>query len=845
MNISLRHFKNQKKGLQPSQSQIAEVLNAYQEGQYAKAEQITLALLKHFPNHPFLWKVLGAAVKQAGNLNGSLEPTQRAAQLAPADPECHNNLGVTLLDLGRLSEAEKSFNTAVKLKPDYVEGYSNLGTALQKLGKLNDSVLNFNKAISLNPNFPDTYNNLGVTLQILGRTNEAQINFRKAIELRPGYAEAYYNLGNALKELGKLDEAITIFNIVISHKPNFAEAYINLGATQKDLGRLYDAEASFKRAISLNSNQLEAYNNLGVILLDLGRINDSKSCFHKALTLKPDFAEAHSNLSVVLLQNNEPLEALHSIIRALDIQLSFEAKGLFIEVTKKVNPKFWDPSVARIVVRALIEPWGRPFDLMPYACRLLKTHPEFINSLNFTNSDSFLSDSSTKNNFDFLALLNTLLISSHIADVEVELFLTDLRRNFINKVKSKPTDRPSKETHPLYSSLAQQCFINEYVFYQTPSEEYASSQLKSNLIDSISQNLPVDSDLLIAVSCYYPLHSIKGIINLLNHNWPDHISSLLSQQVKEPLKELELKSSVPCLTNIDDEISVAVQNQYEENPYPRWTKLPANVRNRFLNAYIHSKFPNSSFQPLKDDSHTDILIAGCGTGQHPIETSQIIKGSSVLAIDLSSSSLAYAKRKTEELKIHSINYAQADILKLNTINRKFDCIESSGVLHHLHNPKEGLEVLLNLLRPNGLMRLGFYSQIARQDIIKVRELILQEKIGSSSKDIRNYRKKLLETSNQDSYGFAISSTDFFTTSGCRDLLFHVQEHCFDLNTLHSLINKSNCNFLGFELNRSVIQNYKMKFPKDIACIDLNNWEIFERANPHTFIGMYQFWVQKN
>ncbi len=42
----------------------------------------------------------------------------------------------------------------------------------------------------------------------------------------------------------------------------------------------------------------------------------------------------------------------------------------------------------------------------------------------------------------------------------------------------------------------------------------------------------------------------------------------------------------------------------------------------------------------------DVLIAGCGTGQHAIETAQRFSGARVLAIDLSLTSLAYAKRKT-------------------------------------------------------------------------------------------------------------------------------------------------------------------------------------------------------
>ena len=67
-------------------------------------------------------------------------------------------------------------------------------------------------------------------------------------------------------------------------------------------------------------------------------------------------------------------------------------------------------------------------------------------------------------------------------------------------------------------------------------------------------------------------------------------------------------------------------------------------------------------EEIKEVEAPEILIAGCGTGQHSIGTAAMFKDSNVLAIDLSLSSLSYAKRKTEELRIQNIDYMQADIL---------------------------------------------------------------------------------------------------------------------------------------------------------------------------------------
>ena len=72
------------------------------------------------------------------------------------------------------------------------------------------------------------------------------------------------------------------------------------------------------------------------------------------------------------------------------------------------------------------------------------------------------------------------------------------------------------------------------------------------------------------------------------------------------------------------------------------------------------------------------------------------------------------RRKAHELGLANIEHAQADILKLDSLDRRFDVIETAGVLHHLADPAAGWRLLLSLLRPNGLMFVGLYSALARR-----------------------------------------------------------------------------------------------------------------------------------
>ena len=173
----------------------------------------------------------------------------------------------------------------------------------------------------------------------------------------------------------------------------------------------------------------------------------------------------------------------------------------------------------------------------------------------------------------------------------------------------------------------------------------------------------------------------------------------------------------------------------------------------------------------------DILVAGCGTGQHSIGTASRFSDCQVTAVDLSLASLAYAQRKSNELRFTNIDYLQADILHLQQMGKEFDIIESAGVLHHMDEPMAGWRVLVDLLKPGGLMKIGLYSGMARHHIVEVRKEITELRVGTSEADIRKFRQSLAE-SNDKNHQLLTKSSDFFSLSMLRDLIFHVQEHRF-------------------------------------------------------------------
>src|SRR5262249_8302781 len=125
--------------------------------------------------------------------------------------------------------------------------------------------------------------------------------------------------------------------------------------------------------------------------------------------------------------------------------------------------------------------------------------------------------------------------------------------------------------------------------------------------------------------------------------WPPPVHALITQQVVEPRKERELHASIPRLGTIEDEVSLKVQGQYEQSPYPRWVRMPAPQPLAF-DEQVRALFPEIAKTSGGPGAVTEVLVAGCGTGQESNDLARSIASSRVLAIDLSLPSLAYAKR---------------------------------------------------------------------------------------------------------------------------------------------------------------------------------------------------------
>ncbi len=702
------------------------------------------------------------------------------------------------------------------------------GLQFHQAGNLAAAESLYRQVLAVQPSHADAMQLLGVVAHQAGRNDAAVDLITRAIALNGSAPHFHANLGQVLRMMGRIDEAETSYRRALALKPDYLDVLMGLGVLLQGKGGMAEAAALYRRAIALNPGIAEAHNNLGNALEEQGKLGEAIASYERAVALKPNDPGMIYNLAAALINDGQVMKALDLARRGMAIAKNAELETLLGNCVKELRGHGGDAELRQLVVRALSEPWGRPQDFAAAAIEIIKEGGRYSEA-----AATGLAEAAGDE------LLKTMLETVTIGDLDLERFLTRMRRRLLD-LAAEASANIDASTLRFACALARQCFINDYV-YDRSDEEWARAQKLRDALAASQDGAPA---MIAAVASYLPLGQVTGAERWLAQDWPEPVAALLTQQLREPAEERAIATSLPTLTRIADEVSRAVQSQYEANPYPRWVKAAPAATPITVDDYLAKTFPRVPFHPLGKGSAIDLLVAGCGTGQHSIETAQLFAGARLLAIDLSRASLAYAKRQSAARGLSGIDYAQADILELGSLGRSFDVIESSGVLHHLADPFAGWRVLLSLLRPNGLMRLGFYSELARHDVVAARDFIAAGGYGVSADDIRRARQALIAVGPDAPFATLTNSADFYGTSACRDLLFHVQEHRLTIPQIAAFLREEGLLFIGFEIDRHVATLYRARFPADEIMTDLDLWHQYETENPLTFRGMYQFWIQK-
>jgi len=751
------------------------------------------ALESHPKNNQFWLRYIGALIK-LDHINDAQDALSQA-----------QNNGIKSVGVDRLehiisdiqANKEKPQDPPLNQQRDIISAYTK--------GHLQHALTDATSALKAYPHSVILCNIAGAACAGLLQFDRAIDYYQIAIKLNPKFVEAHYNMASALQKKGDLKGAIQAYKQAVLIKPDYADAFYNLANTLKDMGELGAAIKSYKQAIKINPDLHNAHNNMGNALKDMGKLTAAIESYKRAIKINSSHEDAYRNLGKSL-QNvvfTRPDSDLKSIIHSM------------LESANQARPK----------------------DIVAAALSLLKLEPavkEFL-STHVSGEDLQLLERLIAN-VDEEPLFLKLMTLCPLGDLAFEKILTNARSVLLmsaNNISAAPA------TLCFLSALALQCFANDYLYHQTDEETKSLTILETLVVQALLKGIQPSPQWVLILGSYKALHQYQWCGQL---SLTQDLQAILAMQVFEPQQEHYLKTKIPILKELSDKVSSKVRDQYEESPYPKWIDLGLILSPAPIAKVVKALKVRLADHKIFEVEAPAILIAGCGTGQHSIDTAARFKNAKVLAIDLSLSSLAYAQRKTEALGVQNLEYMQADLLDLGQLNKTFDIIESSGVLHHMEKPMAGWKVLVSCLKVGGLMKIGLYSELARQHIVKMREEIQQLNTETDHIGMKRFRNGVIR-SKSPHHQLIISSPDFHSMGSLRDLLFHVQEHRFTIPQIQHCLTKLGLKFCGFEVG-IITQDFKRTNSGEDDAYDLIKWHTYEQAHPHAFAGMYQFWCQK-
>lgn len=567
---------------------------------------------------------------------------------------------------------------------------------------------------------------------------------------------------------------------------------------------------AYQSSIEAWPENAKAWNNLGLLYYAEERYSKAEACFKKAIIVAepadPTAESSMCHLADLYISSSLPEKALNTL-----------AKGI-------IDGKLNNEEAMHRLLYALQITTHSEYDIQIDSCLRILSKDNRIDPILFSaqyfiqlHCNPHKAISQTKNITELARMLEDdketldMLKKTPITHCKIEALVDKIALHMGDVILSTRLPPPYPN---LLDALVHQRNLVGPISPLTPSHTTLIQQLRE-LCD------------LCVCGCLLEV-SIRSLLHAFGQE-SDNDYHYLARQ---------FPSSSPCQLTVDTSGQKDIQAFYERHPYPTWTARPFFIEQRLEDLFssLGSVAPISS-EPL-------ILVAGCGTGQHAISIALTYPQAEVIAIDVSSTSLAYANAKKTEFQIHNLSFKQTCIYDVYKTAQQYDLIEAIGVIHHLSSPLQGCKSLLSALKPHGVLKLGLYSSIARTPLREARDIICANDIDLTAYNLPHIRKFVMDNQHLPCMSRIANSKDFYTANGCIDLILNPLENMFDIPRLKSLLDQLNADIAGFD------QIHDPRAPAFRQFTDTGtseefykSWEHYENQNPSTFSGMYSFWIK--
>nr|AIF34064.1 putative methyltransferase type 12 [uncultured bacterium] len=233
---------------------------------------------------------------------------------------------------------------------------------------------------------------------------------------------------------------------------------------------------------------------------------------------------------------------------------------------------------------------------------------------------------------------------------------------------------------------------------------------------------------------------------------------------------------------------------YTNHPYPPPLEDLDRVRDMWQDENVHRAEYHLLWPHREYRADFDVLVAGCGTWQaakfalcHP--------KARVVAIDISTTSLHHTEALKKKYDLSNLETRQLAIENVGDLDRSFDHVISTGVLHHLVDPDAGLRALGSVLNDEGVLYLMLYAPYGRTGVSMLQDYCRRLGVGTTAEEINDLIVSLKDLSQYHPLVLMMrGSRDGLDANNLVDALLNPRDRTYSVPQLYDFVERNDLKF---------------------------------------------------
>ena len=318
---------------------LSQAMDAYQDGEYAKAISVANSVLKVSPQLGQALHIrassrveLGIQTRNAAMVRDGVADARTSIEVTKSKkPEYYLPYLFGMTNLSMIEDQEKHAEASIQVATQIIDKlemsaknrasilYQRALAHLQIDETIDLGINDFKAALNLAPKHIPSLTAIADTYAMGNKPTEALAAYGQLIEAHPDLPMSHNNRGMFYKNMNKKEEALADFASAIKLDPEFFVGHINHGYMLMELGRTAAAELSFTNAITLRPENSPVLGLRANVRLRQGKAVAAVADYKKAIEINPKNPMAYAELGFAHFFLKQYPEAYQQFDQAINL----------------------------------------------------------------------------------------------------------------------------------------------------------------------------------------------------------------------------------------------------------------------------------------------------------------------------------------------------------------------------------------------------------------------------------------------------------------------------------------------------------------------------------------------